>query len=48
MKLWERGRPSVRLKQIQRPVKLFVHRAAKASRLRLKRIQRRVRLLLPT
>ena len=47
MRAWERRRPLLRPKQIQRPLKLFFHRAAKASRLRLKRIHRRVRLLLP-
>jgi hypothetical protein len=47
-KMWVRRRPRLRPKQIQRPVKLFLHRAVKASRLRLKRIHRRVRLLLPT
>ena len=48
MRMWERRWPRLRLKQFQRPAKLLLHRAAKASRLRVKRIHRRVRLLLPT
>lgn len=47
MRTLERRRPILNVKRFQRPVKLFVHRAAKASRLKLKRIHRRVRLLLP-
>ncbi len=48
MRTWERRRPRLRPRQIPRPLKLFLHRAAKASRLGVKRIHRRVRLFLPT
>ena len=48
MRLWDRRRPRFHSKQVQRTAKLFLHRAAKTSRLKLKRIHRRVRLLLPT
>ena len=44
MRAWERRRPRLRVKQFQRPVKLFLHRASKIAGVRLKRIRRRLRL----
>ena len=48
MRVWEHRRPRLRPRRIPRSLKLFLHRTAKASRLRVKRIHRRVRLFLPT
>lgn len=44
VRLLERRRPRLRAKQYQRPVKLFLHRVAKAAGGRVKRIRRRLRV----
>jgi hypothetical protein len=43
-RLLERRRSRFRLKSYQRPLKLFVHRAAKGAGIRMKRMRRRLRL----
>jgi hypothetical protein len=42
LRSWERRRPRIRVRQIQRPVKLFVHRSAKTIRKTMLRTSRRV------
>jgi hypothetical protein len=44
VRLIERRRPRLRVKQYQRPVKLLLHRVSKAAGVRAKRIRRRLRL----